>query len=338
MPRENIANFATGTLNSSMTTTSTTFTLQTGQGASFPAGNFLVVIDTEAIQIYSVSGDTFTIGTNARGYDGTQVASHAIGATVQIAALRYNFYHLWQNVADAYNPMVPPVQIPGRTAPSSYDNEFDYAGGAWSLYPSASSGSNFSIGSDVASHLLVSRAQGDNTFYTAYVPFTPSGAFSLTCKLSQGTSLLASGGDQAQAQFFVCDQSNPTAGSDTGNRFRMILIDTPDTSGSSATNSRYLRTSYTQSGVNNFLNPTIPLPIASSVYLRIVYNGAGVWSSFVGDGIVYTFHQTKSSLSFTPQSMGFSFSIYNPSHNWVPQVAAIDFVRMVGYTLPGFGS
>jgi len=79
---ETFANNAVGTLNAAITTTgATSFVLQAGQGAAFPAtGNFRVLIDSELMLVGARSGDTCSSVT--RGIEGTAAATHLINAAV----------------------------------------------------------------------------------------------------------------------------------------------------------------------------------------------------------------------------------------------------------------
>lgn len=342
MARENFVNFATTTLNGTITSGASSFVVATGQGALFPSGNFLVSIDSEVIQVFTRSGDTFIVGAGGRGYDNTIAASHNSGVTVASDVSAFNFTHLWQNVADTYTPPVPPVQLGG--SPSSYDNEFESTG-SWTLFPGTpGAGTTWNAGTSLRSHLVLSRGSGDNALYTASIPYTATSAATFTCKLSEATSLLRSSFDQAQMDFFVSDQTNPTAGTDTGNRFKLQTVRgsfygaDPKLPGNTLIDSASaVRTVLDISGTATYLGFNVPIKPGSPVYLRLTYDGAGNWTSYVGDGVVYWTVATHNGLS-TPQTLGVNFHIYNPSGQFVPQVAAIDYIRVVqGSVLPPFG-
>lgn len=344
MARENFANFATSTLNGSITSGATSLTVTTGQGSLFPSSNFLVTIDAEILLITSRSGDTFTIGT--RGYDGTTAASHSSAATVQLAACAYNFTHLWQNIPDAYTPGVPPIQIGGSA--SSYDNEFE-SWGSWSSYPSAAAGTTFDAGTSVRSHLTFDRGSSDSGKYYAYIAFSPSGAWIATCKLSMSTSLnhTSNAGDSVGISFFVSDQTNPTGGLDTGNRFRVDVNENVQLASSNSTTGTaynqpyayYAHCLYDSSGSGSFTGQTIVLSPGVPIFLRISCDGSGTYQGYVGDGVTYWKLNSKSGLTFTLQTLGIAYTSSTPSGVWMPQTALIDFVRVkVGTFNPNFAN
>ncbi len=336
MARENFTNFATTLTTTSMTTGSPSFTVTTGQGALFPSANFYVTIESEILLILSRSGDTFTIA--ARGQDGTTAAAHASGVTCQVAICAYTLTHLWQNVADTSAAEVPPVQTGGSAA--AYDNEFESAG-SWTLYPAASGSTVWNAGSALKSHLLLSRSSGDNTVYTAYVAYTSTAAANFTIRLSQSVNVLNNASsDQAQVSFFISDQTNPTAGPDTGNRFKLNTVIQTNGSSSSSTDTGSLlaRAVVDTSGSPAFNGPSLAVSLGTPLFLRSSAGGSGVYYGFVsGDGITYTQIGYATGLSFTPQSIGMTFHLYNPSHGWVSHIAAVDYAR-VGTSFGSYGS
>ncbi len=345
--RENFTNFATTLTTTSMTTSSTAFTVTSGTGALFPSnGNFYVTVESEIMLISSRTGggDIFNIG--ARGQNGTVAAAHAVGVTCQIAIIAYNLTHLWQNVADTFAPEVPPYQL--GVGPSNYDNEFDAVDvgetghvANWVYYPAATGGTTFAVGTALSGHLLLNRGSGDNTVYTAYIPYTSTAAADFTLRLSQSVNVLNNAStDQAQVSFFISDQTNPTAGPDTGNRFKMNTVVQTNGSSSSSTNSNSLlaRTIVDTSGSPSFNGPSLAFPLGTLLYLRISAGGSGVYYGFVsGDGITYTQIGYATGLTFSPQSIGVTFHSYNPSHGWVSHTAAVDFMR-VGSSFGSYGS
>lgn len=78
-----ITNGAEGTLSANVSDSATTFVLDTGQGAAFPAsGNFnLVINDAEIVTCTARTSDTLTV---TRGAEGTSATAHSDGATVAL--------------------------------------------------------------------------------------------------------------------------------------------------------------------------------------------------------------------------------------------------------------
>jgi len=77
-----VTNRAISKLTSDISSTATSFTVTTGDGALFPTGNFIVTIENERILVGSRTNDTFSSLT--RGYDGTTASSHSAGASVEL--------------------------------------------------------------------------------------------------------------------------------------------------------------------------------------------------------------------------------------------------------------
>lgn len=344
MARENFANFALTALvlPNPLTSSGTSFTVTASQGMLFPTTNFLVSIDTEVMVITSRSGDTFTIG--ARGFDGTVAASHTVGASIQHSVSSYNFTHLWQNVADTPNPLVPPVQL-GNT-PSQWDNEFENAG-SWIYYPSPPGGSTFSAGGVIRSHLLLDLGVGDNANYFAYVPFNPSSGLSwmATTKVSSALNFLRSfnTNDQNYFMFVASDTTNPVATFSNFFGVRSILSAQTGTNTTGSTgNGGYtlpwdnIVTSI-QSG-NPFQGIGLTLSYACPLYFRLFYDGAGSFTSLVGDGITFTAVAAVHGVFSLTQTLSLFWSSYRPSGSWFGGTWAVDYVRVVlGATNPHFG-
>ncbi len=266
--RENFTNFATTALvtPNPLTSGGTSFTVTGGQGALYPTTNFVVAMDSELMFISSRSTDTFTIQT--RGFDGTTAASHTVGATIQLAVCAYNITHIWQNIADSYNPVVPPVQLGGSAG--SIDNEFESLGGSWVLNPSSPSGSTVWAANTVRSNLTFARSSSDTGLYTAYVPFTPGGgAFTITTKISQGINVDHNVTDTCTTNLFVSDQSTPTGGPNSGNNIRLeTVLGSSWSSGNLSGSSYQLRPAQTTSGsgavISGMGSPTgVSLPLAA---------------------------------------------------------------------------
>lgn len=326
MAQENFANFATSTLTTPLTSSGTLLSVTTGDGLLFPSANFYVTIDTEILYIATRSTDTLTIG--GRGVDYSSPQSHVVGATVQLCLIAYNMNHLWNNVADTSNPDVPPLQLSGL--PSAYDNEFEQAGN-WQLYPSGGlpSGATFAIGSPVRSHLLMDRGSSDNTLYTAYVPFTPVGAFTVTCKISDSVDVIRDVTQSVEAHFWVSDQTNPTSSADSGTRIRLDLItySAYDTSGNFLQTNRRLRVLRDINNIATQFSDLFYFPLAQTLWLRLTYDNNGNWGCFVGDGYTFSRVSTISGMAFTPQSLGFTFYAGANGGQTVFHTCLIDYVR-----------
>ena len=79
MSRELLANNASTTLSTAVTSTTTT-SLSVTSAVSFPAtGIFRVLIDSEIMQVTAVSGTSWTV---IRGVENTAASTHSSGATV----------------------------------------------------------------------------------------------------------------------------------------------------------------------------------------------------------------------------------------------------------------
>jgi hypothetical protein len=344
MVREQFKNFATSALNGAITSGSTSIVLTGGSGGNFPSvGNFVIVIDTELILIASRSTDTLTVASGGRGFDGTSAASHNSATTVQLPLCSYNLDHIWANLADTFNPIVPPVQTPLSASgvptgsADSHDNEME-AQGSWVLNPtSLPSGANFDIGVTTRSHLTFARGTSDTTLYAAYVAFAPGSStpLTLTCKLSDAINIQQNGNNTVETHFFVSDQSTPTASADAGNAMRIDVQINAAFSGASWTGFRNVRSVKDVTGTGTALTPSVPVSLGMPLYLRINYDGAGKWRTFFGDGITYTLLSEVGSFTFAPQSCGIHF--YTPVTS-LSHYVLIDFVRvLVGTRLQFWG-
>lgn len=328
--KENYTNFATSALASPspLTSTGLIFTVTSGQGALFPTANFIVTIDIEILFISSRSGDTFTVLT--RGFNGTAAATHTVGATVQNSVTQYSFDHLWQNQPDAYHPDIPPLHL-GNT-PSQWDNEFENIGG-WTLYPtSVPTGAAFNIGTSMRSHLYFRRTGGaDNQLYSAYIPFSPPAntPYTVTMKLSESLNVPQNVAQNVETHFFVTDQTNPTAGPDTGNRIRMdTVLNAASSNNAMSALSRYTRGSHTVNGTWGQSGPAMPLAVNAPTYLRITTDGNGSWSMFAGDGYTFWLTGTFGGFNFTPRTLGIQFAAYPSGGFTVMHAAVVDWVRV----------
>lgn len=75
---------AASTLNGSITSGSSSITVQT-PGTAFPSsGTFYVQVENEVIQIASISGNVLTVAGSGRGQLGTTAASHASGVGITL--------------------------------------------------------------------------------------------------------------------------------------------------------------------------------------------------------------------------------------------------------------
>lgn len=346
MAREQFKNFATSTLASSITSSSTSIALTAGSGSSFPSsGNFVIVIDTELILIASRSTDTLTVASGGRGYDGTTAASHNAAATVQLPICAYNQNHIWANLADTFNPLVPPTQTPLSSSgvptgsASAYDNEME-SQGSWVLNPtSLPSGATFDIGVTTRSHLTFARGTtSDTTLYAAYIGFSPGSSTPLTatCKISDAVNIALNVNNTVETHFFISDQATPTASADAGNAIRCDVQMNAAFSGSTWSGTRTVRTIKDTSGSGAVVNPPVTVSYGLPLYLRINYDGAGKWRTFFGDGITYTLLGEVSSFSFSPASVGIHF--YAPASTSLSHFVLVDFVRvLVGTRLQFWG-
>ena len=353
MVAENLTNFATTQLvGTTLLASGTTFTVTTNTGVNFPTSNFTVTIDAEILFVLSRNGDTFTIGT--RGWDGSIVTSHSVGATILLCEIAYTVNHLWQNTADTYHPDVPPQQsqlssvgVPNGTR-STFDTEFEH-GTSWILYPGVPpTGTTFSVNTPMRSHLLLNRyAPNDNTLYTAYEPFTPGQAFTTTCRISDAINVPQNGNQTVETHFFVSDQSNPTGSADTGNRFRLDIVTSAQQMNVSLNNqvqqeilttTRFVRCSIDINGTWYPQNPVLPVSYGLPLYLRINYDGNAMWNAYVGDGTTFTLLINRQNFAMNCQTLGFQFYAGYTSPYYVSHTVAIDFVRVVlGSQLPAYG-
>ena len=327
MVAENFANFATTLLVSPnpLTVGGTSLVCTTGQGALFPAGNFVATLGGEILYVTTRSGDTFS--GLIRGYEGSTAVSHAAGETLQQCSTAGNWKHLWANVADTLAPQVPPVQLGGT--PSAYDNEFESAAG-WTLYPAPSGGTIFNAGTTLKSHLLLCRLAGDNTTYTAYIPYPVDVAAVFTAMVSQAVDLGNAASAQAQLSFFISDQANPTAGPDTGNRYKINTTISTTASGGVISSPQVARVVTDSSGAATTHTPSLAFAIGAPLFFRVgtAGGGLGIYAASVGNGIVYWPFGSTAGLSFTPRSIGFTFHSYLPSGGSFAHTVAIDFLRI----------
>jgi hypothetical protein len=91
----NVRNNAFSTLAAAITSTATSFSVAAGEGARFPASNFLITIGDEIILCTSRTTDTFTV---VRAQGGTTAAAHSAGARVELRIMEQHIIELQQAV------------------------------------------------------------------------------------------------------------------------------------------------------------------------------------------------------------------------------------------------
>lgn len=96
---EKFANNAIGSLSAGINNSVTSLSLQSGEGAAFPAsGDFRIVIDAEIIIVGARSTDTLSSLT--RGAEGTTAATHAVDATVTLVTTAGSLDSFVQDTGD----------------------------------------------------------------------------------------------------------------------------------------------------------------------------------------------------------------------------------------------
>jgi hypothetical protein len=86
-----------------------TATLATGEGAKFPASNFIITIclndgtNLEKILVDSRSGDVLTINASGRGYGGTSDVFHAAGEKVFIGTIQHPIEEIQSTLDGKFN-------------------------------------------------------------------------------------------------------------------------------------------------------------------------------------------------------------------------------------------
>lgn len=338
MARENLTNFASTTLSGTITSGAMSFAVATTGGAAFPTVStsnpryFVVSIDSELILCSQRSSDTFTV--SQRGYEGTTPAGHSNGAPVTLAITAGMVNHIWSALPDTFNLDVPPYAR-GGSVPSQWDDEFESSSGLWTFYP-VNSGASGDYGTTNPSCFTFTRADFNNTDYFLYQPFAPgAGSWQVTAKLSHGARQAGYGGSAVpsiEASLFVADLANPTGGSDVGNQVRIdhgfhaSLFNVASISGYSnvSTTVPLFKASKVDSGTYSALAWTTS---AGERYMRLAYNGNGLYLFWIGDGYVW---RAIASLSktITPASLGFRFHVGNASSARLSNIALVDWVRV----------
>lgn len=77
-----VTNDAYGILDGAMESSSTSFSLHSGEGALFPATMHYATVGEEILEIQSRSSDLFQVATSGRAVQGTTAAAHADGVTL----------------------------------------------------------------------------------------------------------------------------------------------------------------------------------------------------------------------------------------------------------------
>lgn len=345
--RGNYTNFANTTLATGITSGATSFTVATGSGASFPVVNsttpdyFVVAIEQEMVLCSARSGDVFTV--SQRGYEGTSAAGHGAGVAVVHSVTAGTLTRLWSDIPDAYNPDVT-ATARGST-PSQWDDDFEYGTGSvatagnWTFAPN-DGGQAHSFGANYRSCFDFHRANSSGGCYFVYQPFAPSGAFTVTAKLSHGGSLSLP--NEYQASLFVSDNATPSSSPDGGYRARVdsviaaavSSIETqPWTVGPSVQTFPRLvavRGSYDANGtwapMATAWGGVSLSPGQGQLYLSLSYDGTATWNAWAGDGLTFQ-HLGSVSNAFIPASMGFRFYADHAPTGAAYNTVLVDWVR-----------
>jgi hypothetical protein len=118
------------TLSASLTSGATSFSVATGTGATLPADNFTVTIDSEEMFVTTRSSDALSGIT--RGVNGTSAASHSSAAPVNhfITANLINQLAAEVNSMQSWNTWRSNPDRPPASA-NAMDDEFDTTSGLW---------------------------------------------------------------------------------------------------------------------------------------------------------------------------------------------------------------
>lgn len=92
----NVADGAIGELSAEINASVTSLVLKSGNGATFPASDFVVKCGRERIHVSSRTTDTFN--TLTRGYDGSTAAIHVVDSPVYQAADRSLFQRIYDQI------------------------------------------------------------------------------------------------------------------------------------------------------------------------------------------------------------------------------------------------
>lgn len=98
----NLKNKAKGELSADITSGATSFSVKSGQGATFPASDFVVTIELEEIYVTTRSTDSFT--TITRGYNGTTAAAHVEWMLVSQSPSAALFKRIQDNISEHTTP------------------------------------------------------------------------------------------------------------------------------------------------------------------------------------------------------------------------------------------
>lgn len=304
--RDITTNFFASALAVGLSATATSMTLTTGSGALLPvpsSGILRLVVDAEIVIVTARAGDTLTV---TRGQENTTAAIHGVGAMVQLAMTAGMLNHLWTNVADTFQPDVPPNAF--NLLPSVWDDEFESASGLWTFYP-LDYNASVDYGGITPSWLTFVNPQGQTQLYYLYQAFAPASAFTLTTRVSQSGTTAVSGAF-ASVTLFVSDQSSPTGGVLSGNRVlvtrgldtRATLNVTTALGAATTWPASVITTRATQNGAP--YGASFSLLDSGYAYLRVVSDGNGGWTLAVSDDGVTYLTVAVTTLALTPRSAG----------------------------------
>lgn len=120
----NLNDSATGELSAEISAAATSFTLKAGQGAKFPASDFVVKCEAERIHVATRTTDTFSGLT--RGFDNSTAAIHVISSIVYQSADRALFQRIYDQIGGhTHNKVDVPDLIHSITGP-----EHSFPGGS----------------------------------------------------------------------------------------------------------------------------------------------------------------------------------------------------------------
>jgi hypothetical protein len=297
------------------------------------------------------SGDGFTVA--QRGFDGTTQASHADGAPVIHGPVRYMINHLWQNVADTFNPDVPGYARVTAIAPGTYDDEFESQSGSWHITPTPAGGDllDFNV---VPSCMRFQRADFSTTNYIISKSFpVGSTTFDAICRMSHGArewgQTPIATPPAVECSFFVSDQATPSS-ADVGNVARIDHIISgqqftlTDVYGriNGAVNSTWpTRTDIIKSAqVSHSVYSPVNIALHNGAqYYRITSNAGTSFQLWAGDGMTWKqvgFIGTPINVA----SIGWRFLVGAPASSVrTQQHAVVDFLRIkVGSYYSGSGN
>lgn len=209
------------TLASAITSTSATSLSVASSGGYPSSGNFRILIDTELIQVTSVSGTTWTI---VRGIEGTTAATHSGGAAVNaiITAGAWDAIRSNQSSFGPYSSLPTTGKAGDRYKQTDGPYEWIYSGSSWQAFwngysvtlPPSSGWTSEGIASQSGSAAgtvhytngygyLVGNGLGNESVGVQYMA-APSTPYSLTARMMADTS-----GILSQIQFGLSPLAGP---------------------------------------------------------------------------------------------------------------------------------